>query len=63
MRRRGARDLAIAALAAVQHSVVSRAQLLMLGLTNEDVDRRVRMDRLHRVHYNKRLAVPSPRFA
>jgi very-short-patch-repair endonuclease len=50
MRRKSARDPTIAALASAQHGVVSRAQLLVLGLTNEDVDRRIRAKRLHRLH-------------
>ena len=50
MRRKSAKDLEIAAIAADQRGVVSRAQLLVRGLTNEDVDRRVRSGRLIRVH-------------
>jgi hypothetical protein len=50
MRRKPAPDLVVAALADAQHGVVSRAQLLERGLTNEDVDRRVKARRLRRLH-------------
>ena len=46
MRRKSAKDLEIAALAAAQYGVVSRAQLVHAGLTHEDVDRRMRAGRL-----------------
>ena len=49
MRRKSAKDATIAALAEAQHGVASRAQLLVMGLTNEDVDRRIRAKRLHRL--------------
>ena len=42
-------DAAIAALAAAQHGVVSRA-LLALGLGERAIDRRVALGRLHRLH-------------
>jgi very-short-patch-repair endonuclease len=48
MRRK--HDTNLAELAGAQHGVVSRAQLLQAGLSNEDVDRRVRAGRLHRIH-------------
>src|SRR5918994_979920 len=41
----------IAALAASQHGVVTRSQLLRLGLTNSTINRRVYAGRLHRVHH------------
>ena len=47
MRRDGAKDPVIAAFASAQHGVVSRAQLRELGLSDGDVDRRVRSGRLH----------------
>jgi putative AbiEi antitoxin of type IV toxin-antitoxin system/uncharacterized protein DUF559 len=50
MRREPAKDLAIAALADAQHGVVTRAQLVNAGLTNQDVDRRVKARRLRRLH-------------
>ena len=40
----------VAALAERQHGVVSRAQLIELGLTDSGIARRVRDGRLHRVH-------------
>jgi very-short-patch-repair endonuclease len=43
-------DAAIAALAAAQHGVVSRAQLVTLGLGHGAIDRRVARRRLHPVH-------------
>jgi predicted transcriptional regulator of viral defense system len=43
-------DPVIAALAVAQHGVVSRAQLLRLGLSDNQVDHRLRRRRLHRVH-------------
>jgi very-short-patch-repair endonuclease/predicted transcriptional regulator of viral defense system len=51
MRREGAKDRLIAEVANAQHGVVSRAQLLGLGLSDGDVDRRVRSGRLHRLHH------------
>jgi very-short-patch-repair endonuclease len=50
MRPQRATDSEIAALAAEQHGVVSRSQLLVRGLTKESVARRVRAGRLHVVH-------------
>jgi hypothetical protein len=44
------RESAIGALADDQYGVVSRAQLLELGFSDADVDRRVKSGRLHRVH-------------
>ena len=43
-------DAALAAVAARQHGVVSRAQLLALGLTKDAIRRRVERKRLQRVH-------------
>lgn len=43
-------DLAIAAIAARQHGVISHLQLVALGLSRESIQRRVRAGRLHRVH-------------
>jgi very-short-patch-repair endonuclease len=45
-----ARDPAIAAIASAQHGVVSRSQLLTLGLTGREIDRRVAAARLHVLH-------------
>jgi very-short-patch-repair endonuclease len=45
-----ARDARIAALAAAQHGVVTRAQLLALGVSDSAVERRVHAGRLHRLH-------------
>ncbi len=50
-RRRHAPDLAVAALAASQHGVVSVAQLLELGLTHRMIERRVACGWLHRTHH------------
>jgi hypothetical protein len=50
MRRQGAMDLEVAALADAQHGVVSRAQLLQAGLSVQAVDRRVRAQRLRPMH-------------
>jgi len=50
MSRESATDLSIAALAATQHGVVARRQLLQLGVSNEVVDHRIRARRLHRLH-------------
>jgi very-short-patch-repair endonuclease len=50
MRPQRATDSEIAALAAAQHGVVSRSQLLVRGYTKESVARRVRSGRLHVVH-------------
>jgi hypothetical protein len=50
MRRQVARDLEIAALAGGQYGVVSRAQLIDLGLAGTEIDHRVRAGRLHAVH-------------
>jgi hypothetical protein len=43
-------DLPLAALARRQHGVVSRGQLLALGLGATGVAERVRTGRLHRIH-------------
>ncbi len=40
----------VLAVAAEQHGVVTRAQLLGLGLTSDAIDHRLRKGRLHRVH-------------
>jgi predicted transcriptional regulator of viral defense system len=40
----------VGALAGRQHGVVSRAQLLRIGLTDSAISRRVRAGALHRVH-------------
>jgi predicted transcriptional regulator of viral defense system len=50
MRTQDATDVRMARLAGAQHGVVSRAQLLVLGFSRDDVTRRVRAARLHRVH-------------
>jgi len=43
-------DVQIAALAGAQHGVVTTAQLLTIGLSDQAIRRRVRDGRLHRVH-------------
>jgi very-short-patch-repair endonuclease len=43
-------DARLARLATRQHSIVSRNQLLTLGLTNTQISRRVAMGRLHRLY-------------
>jgi len=43
-------DAEIAALAACQHGVVARRQLLDLGLTEREIDYRVQRGRLHNIH-------------
>jgi hypothetical protein len=45
-----ATDAAIAALAARQHGVVSRVQLLRLGFTRHEIDDRISSGRLHPIH-------------
>jgi very-short-patch-repair endonuclease len=51
MRRKGARpDAAIAAIAARQHGIVSRRQLLEVGLGESAITRRVEVGRLYRIH-------------
>ena len=50
MRRLLAPDAEIASLAACQHGVVARSQLLALGLSDSAVGRRVRLGRLHLLH-------------
>jgi hypothetical protein len=50
MRRLLATDLEIAALAARQHGVVTRSQLLVLGLSDAAIDRSARSGRLHRLY-------------
>jgi len=49
-RQRGL-DLAVAALAAQQHGVVSVAQLLQIGLTHRMIEWRVASGWLHRIHH------------
>lgn len=49
-------DGAIARLAAAQHGVVARRQLLEMGVARGDIDHRLSLHRLHRVH----RAVYSP---
>jgi hypothetical protein len=43
-------DRRVAAFAARRHGVVSRAQLLELGLDDRAIERRVRSGRLHRLY-------------
>jgi hypothetical protein len=50
MGRQGATDPVIAGLAGAQHGVVSRAQLVALGLSGQAIDRRVHARRLHVIH-------------
>jgi hypothetical protein len=50
MRPELAKDAGIASLADAQHGVVSRSQLLVQGLTDEDIARRIKAARLHRLH-------------
>jgi hypothetical protein len=50
MRGKHATDLAIPALAAHQHGVVSRSQLRIAGLHDRAIDRRIASGRLHPVH-------------
>jgi hypothetical protein len=50
MRGLSAKDLELAALADAQYGVVTRAQLLNAGLSGDDVDRRVKAQRLRRLH-------------
>jgi very-short-patch-repair endonuclease len=50
MRGLVARDAQIATLAAAQHGVVTRSQLLAIGLSHSAVDRSVHAGRLHRLH-------------
>jgi Protein of unknown function (DUF559)/Transcriptional regulator, AbiEi antitoxin len=45
-----ARDLVIAELAGAQYGVASRAQLVQLGLTSDEIDARIATGRLHRLH-------------
>jgi predicted transcriptional regulator of viral defense system len=44
-------DLAVAALAARQHGVVSVAQMLGIGLTHRMIEWRVAAGWLHRIHH------------
>src|SRR4051812_4872059 len=56
-------EAAIARLAARQHGMVTRAQLLGLGLSSRDIDYRIRTGRLWRVHrgvYAVGHVPPSP---
>ncbi len=51
MRNKGAQtEIALAALAARQHGIVSAAQLQTLGLGRSSVVRRVQAGRLHHIH-------------
>jgi very-short-patch-repair endonuclease len=43
-------DRAIAAIAGPQHGIVSRAQLLALGLTSNEIQYRISIGRLHPIH-------------
>ncbi len=43
-------DMRVAQLAASQHGVVSRRQLLAIGLSKDEIWHRVRIGRLHRIH-------------
>src|SRR6476620_6141237 len=43
-------DAAIAALAAKQHGVVSRAQLLAIGLSPKEIRTRLEGERVHEMH-------------
>lgn len=43
-------DRGIAEIAARQHGVVSRSQLCWLGLSEDAINRRLRLGRLHRIH-------------
>src|SRR4051794_21640510 len=49
-RRSRVLDRAIAALAARQHGVVERMQLLRIGLTRHEIGERIRAGRLHPLH-------------
>jgi very-short-patch-repair endonuclease len=51
MRGFPATDASIAALAGAQHGVLTRAQLRLVGLSDDAVDRRVRARRLHRLYH------------
>lgn len=48
--KNGSRDLAIAKLAARQHGLVAVWQLLRLGLSRREIERRIQSGRLHRVY-------------
>jgi very-short-patch-repair endonuclease/predicted transcriptional regulator of viral defense system len=50
MRGENATDRQIAELAGAQHGVLSRRQLLALGLSDDAIDRRIAAGRLHRLH-------------
>lgn len=56
--QRAAADDAILAIAARQHGVVTRAQLVAAGLSPQTVERRVRMKRLRPLHRGVYLAGP-----
>jgi hypothetical protein len=47
---KGAKDLTVAAIAGARYAVVSRGQLMQLGLASGEIDRRVAIGRLHVVH-------------
>ncbi len=49
-RGKSAPDTAIAALAAAQHGIVTRSQLRSLALGDDQIDYRLRVGRLHRLH-------------
>jgi hypothetical protein len=50
MRQKSATDAEIGSLASRQYGVVARRQLLVMGLTNEAIGRRVEAGRLHPIH-------------
>jgi hypothetical protein len=50
MAGKSATDREIAALAGSQYGVVSRAQLFDLGMTRNEIERRVTIGRPHRLH-------------
>jgi very-short-patch-repair endonuclease len=57
------RDLLVSRLASAQRGVVSRAQLLALGMSNTTISRWVAQGRLHRIHAGVYLlghSVPAP---
>lgn len=50
MDAKGAKDVRITRLASAQHGVASRAQLMILGLTRDEIGVRLAAGRLHRLH-------------